>query len=93
MLILICADHFCESPSPTFRCGPWKRASIFGVLKPLDCSFLAGALGERPPFRWFGTPEWPQLAAPKLVLSRHPFRGGLVGLISWHPNIVSANQD
>ena len=27
------------------------------------------------------------------VLSRHPSRGELIGLYSWHANIVSASQD
>ena len=33
------------------------------------------------------------VGAPKRVLSRHPSRGELIGLISWRANTMSANLD
>ena len=55
---------------------------ISGDLAGLDAGLLADALGEEAPVSEIKWGSEPLLLAPKLVLSRHLFRGAAVGLRS-----------
>ena len=62
----------------------------FRILEGLNYHCLTGPLGERPLIKKaYGGFKVPN----QQVLSRYPSKDRLIGLISWHAKIVSANQD
>ena len=76
-------SHHLLFPKNVPQSGPRKGKS-YGLGKPAWKYFYVVHLGGPP-----------LTVAPKRVLSRHPLRGLLRGLYSWHTSskIVNANQD
>lgn len=66
---------------------PLEHAGGLRLLWGPDFGLLASISGEGPPN------EGEMMACKRFCLPRHPFRGRLIGLGSWHANTVSANQD